>query len=193
MEGSMMDLHIEVDDRGMRRKLKEWQRRVKRAGGATCTILPTEVIRMLSDKTGRKLLRVMPAPEARELEKQGGAKVAKALMLPPRVRPERVAKAFRYWAYRYVELLWRAVAHRGVWGAVRRKTYERKQRDPSGDGQATSRGLDPFTYGVRHKAPAWYALQKHQLVIGKRDQRAHLLEGDPLIEVRIDHKVISRR
>ena len=162
--------------RGMRR-LKDMRERIAGIGGSRGELRPTRVIYGLSKTRGTTLLATLPRGESQRLKAAVAPKIKRAMLAKGGV-PEKVAKAYRYWMYRHVELLWKAVRDRGLWGRVSAATRRDK-------GKPLPRGVSPGipleSWGVRHTRPAWYAVQKGKRPAGKR--RPSYAETEPMMEV----------
>lgn len=198
-------LDIKTDISGARKKLRELVKKIGDAEGSGCTIKATKVLNYLGDQLGRNTIASLPDKEWKKLDALVAPKVGKAMM---KADAGLVAKAYRYWAYKYIEALWEQAKGK-LWGTVAPSTLEHKKRgNPSKRKKRRGRpsttkgkagrlgghgkGIPPDAYGVRHK-PAWHAVQKHKKKIGGHDLRSHLMESEPLIESTYRNRVIARR
>lgn len=174
-----------VEDAGLRQKLSNLIEELNLAGGTDAVIRPTVVLYELCRMKGQKLLSIIPQAKADAVKREMIPYVENAIQGHAEGWEGRVARAYRRWAYRFIEELYVAVRDARSWGQVTAETKRRKEAD-----KTLGKGVPPESFGVRHVRPDWRRIQKGQSLAGKREPDKQ--EEGPTITVIVNGREVSR-
>ena len=177
----------EADDSGLRKKLNGLIEELRAVGATDAIIRPTKVLYELCVLKGRKvLLAALPQGKVDAVKREMIPYVEAAIEGSREGWESRAARAYRRWAYRFIEELYVAVRDNRVWGTTDPKTQAVKPYDKGGKVPAES-------FGVRHTRPDWRRVQKGQALTGKnRPDVSGTESGEPAIQVLINGQEIAR-
>lgn len=170
-----------------RQKLTGLLEELKAAGVSDCIIKPTKVLYELSRMKGRAVLEIISQAAADKVKREQVPYVERAIEGRREGWEQRVARAYRRWAYRFIEELLVEVRDKKRWGTVTSATTLALK---SGDGvEKVGNGVPPDSWGVRHTRPDWRRIQKGQAQAGKK--RPTQTETEKKIIVLVDGREVS--